>query len=138
MCSVSGLVLLYFSSRRFAKMWFKGISFSSKNCPLVYLVDAAGVRSTVDRFPEILEENASEVFYGYVSQSIFKSFCLDLEKKKCTTKVFYNISCSNSRYGYDCADEAMKLLANSATTNADGSMEINDIRISHSTDGVIS
>lgn len=60
---VPNLVLHF--CRRFAKMWFKGISFSSKNCPLVYLVDAAGVRSTVDRFPEIMEENASEVFYGY-------------------------------------------------------------------------
>lgn len=94
--------------RRFAKMWFKGISFSSKNCPLVYLVDAAGVRSTVDRFPEILEENASEVFY------------------------------SNSRYGYEYVDEASKMLADSSTTNADGSLEIHDIRISHSADGVVS
>lgn len=59
----------------FAKMWFKCISFSAENWPFVHLVDAAGDRSTVDRFHEILEENVSEVF------------------------------CSNSRYGYDYIED---------------------------------
>lgn len=114
-------------------MWFKGISFSSKNCPLVYLVDAAGVRSTVDRFPEILEENASEVFYGYVDP-----IQLGLFNGSMTNFSLFHSRCRNSRYGYDYVEEAMKVVANSVEPNADGSMEINDIRISHSADGIVS
>ena len=38
---------------RYAKMWYKGVSFTSEQCTLVYLVDAAGTRSTTDTFSDL-------------------------------------------------------------------------------------
>lgn len=40
-------------SVRYAKMWYKGVSFTSEQCALVYLVDAAGTRTTTDSFSDM-------------------------------------------------------------------------------------
>ncbi|CAG9770169.1 unnamed protein product [Ceutorhynchus assimilis] len=57
-----------FGNDKFAKMWYKGVSFSSMQCALVYLVDSAGTRTTTDTFNDlsqhdftlnVLYENAS-------------------------------------------------------------------------------
>lgn len=34
-------------------MWYKGVSFTSEQCALVYLVDAAGTRTTTDSFSDM-------------------------------------------------------------------------------------
>lgn len=47
-------------------MWYKGISFTAKDIPLVYLVDEAGLRTTVDRFLDIKDEFAFDVFNRFV------------------------------------------------------------------------
>ena len=38
---------------RYAKMWYKGVSFTSEQCALVYLVDTAGTRTTTDSFSDM-------------------------------------------------------------------------------------
>lgn len=45
---------------KYAKMYPKGVSFSGSNCALVYLVDAAGVRSTTDNFYDVYAENIAD------------------------------------------------------------------------------
>lgn len=47
---------------RCAKIWQKGISFMAKDIPVVYLVDEAGLRSSVDHFIHIKKDYALEVF----------------------------------------------------------------------------
>lgn len=47
---------------RYAKFWQKGISFMAKDVPMAYLVDEAGLRSSVDHFVHIKKEYAFEVF----------------------------------------------------------------------------
>lgn len=49
---------------RFAKMSHKGISFSSDAGGLVYLVDAAGCRSTTDVFSDMSGDFSVPVFRG--------------------------------------------------------------------------
>ena len=43
-----------------AKMWPKGVSFTSNNSALVYLVDQAGARSTTDTFHDLYAENIAD------------------------------------------------------------------------------
>lgn len=50
---------------RFAKMWQKGISLTSARCALIYLVDAAGTRTTSDMISMDMEAD-------YVNQVFFK------------------------------------------------------------------
>lgn len=50
---------------RFAKMWQKGISLTSARCALIYLVDAAGTRTTSDMISMDMETD-------YVNQVFFK------------------------------------------------------------------
>jgi hypothetical protein len=49
---------------RYAKMWYKGVSFTSERCALVYLVDAAGTRTTRDRFLDMSQDFSLSVFYN--------------------------------------------------------------------------
>ena len=44
-------------------MWYKGVSFTSEKCPLVYLVDLAGTRTTTDKFTELGHDFSLPVFY---------------------------------------------------------------------------
>jgi hypothetical protein len=48
---------------RYAKMWYKGVSFTSERCALVYMIDAAGTRTTCDRFPDMSQDFSMSVFY---------------------------------------------------------------------------
>jgi hypothetical protein len=43
-----------------AKVWPKGISFTSNTCALVYLVDQAGARSTSDFFHDLYADDIAE------------------------------------------------------------------------------
>lgn len=52
--------LCYF---RYAKMWYKGVSFTAEQCALVYLVDAAGTRTTTDTFLDMSQDFTLNVFY---------------------------------------------------------------------------
>ncbi|XP_053675939.1 uncharacterized protein LOC128726173 [Anopheles nili] len=52
---------------RFAKMWQKGISLTSAGCPLIYLVDAAGTRTTSDMISMDMEADyVNQVFFNGV------------------------------------------------------------------------
>ncbi|CAG0913639.1 unnamed protein product [Notodromas monacha] len=54
-------------NHKFAKMWYKGVSFTADQCSLVYLVDEGGTRTTADRFSPQLHAPAfatSQVFLG--------------------------------------------------------------------------
>lgn len=44
-------------------MWYKGVSFTSENCALTYLVDAAGTRTTSDSFTDMSKDYTIAVFY---------------------------------------------------------------------------
>lgn len=48
---------------RYAKMWYKGVSFTAEQCALVYLVDAAGTRTTTDTFLDMSQDFTLNVFY---------------------------------------------------------------------------
>jgi len=43
-------------------MWFKGVSFSSEQSALVYLVDQAGTRTTTDQFSDMSGDFTLPVF----------------------------------------------------------------------------
>lgn len=43
-------------------MWYKGISFSAKDIPVVYLIDEAGLRTCVDRFIDIESQHTHNIF----------------------------------------------------------------------------
>ncbi|XP_062549572.1 uncharacterized protein LOC134214169 [Armigeres subalbatus] len=50
---------------RYAKMWQKGISLTSEGCALIYLVDAAGTRTTSDMINiDLNTDYISPVFYN--------------------------------------------------------------------------
>lgn len=53
---------------RYAKMWYKGVSFTSDQCALVYLVDSAGTRTTTDTFSDLSGDFSLSVFYRFVVQ----------------------------------------------------------------------
>ncbi|XP_055838705.1 uncharacterized protein LOC129906807 [Episyrphus balteatus] len=95
---------------RYAKMWYKGVSFTSENCALTYLVDTAGTRTTTDSF-------------------------IDMSKDY-TIFVFYN----DSRHGPACVQEAAAVVQNSIIScSEDGTetYEINGFRISQAADGLV-
>lgn len=60
-CFQHYLYLLLFA--RYAKMWYKGVSFTAEQCALVYLVDAAGTRTTTDTFLDMSQDFTLNVFY---------------------------------------------------------------------------
>ncbi|GFG35339.1 hypothetical protein Cfor_10327 [Coptotermes formosanus] len=53
-----------YGNNKYAKMWYKGVSFTSERCALVYLVDAAGTRTTRDRFLDMSQDFSLSVFYN--------------------------------------------------------------------------
>lgn len=61
----------YFSKKRYAKMWYKGISFTSDNMALTYLVDSAGTRTTTDSFTDLSSDYSLGVFYKFVLTNYF-------------------------------------------------------------------
>jgi len=51
-------------NHKYAKMWYKGVSFTAENCALVYLVDSAGTRTTTDNFSDLTQDFSMPIFYN--------------------------------------------------------------------------
>ncbi|XP_033246738.1 uncharacterized protein LOC117187906 isoform X1 [Drosophila miranda] len=95
---------------RYAKMWYKGVSFTSEGCALIYLLDTAGTRTTTDTFTDLTKDYTLAVFYD------------------------------DSRHGPSYMAEARDVIANSAYTCTEDGTEIYDIngfRITQATDGLV-
>ncbi|XP_059612731.1 uncharacterized protein LOC132259195 [Phlebotomus argentipes] len=95
---------------RFAKMWQKGVSFTSQNCALVFLVDSAGTRTTTDSFTDMSQDFTKSILYR------------------------------DTRYGEEYIDEALQVLkAASWWTNEDGNdtFDVNGFRITQTADGLV-
>ncbi|XP_055299731.1 uncharacterized protein LOC129567135 isoform X2 [Sitodiplosis mosellana] len=96
---------------RCAKIWQKGISFMAKDIPVVYLVDEAGLRSSVDHFVHI--------------------------KKDCALEVF-NKNIRHSSYPFDDAVHMMQKSVYTHEINGSETFEINQVRVTSNNDGTIS
>jgi len=102
-------------NNKYAKMWYKGVSFTSDQCALVYLVDSAGTRTTTDTFSDLNVDFSISVF------------------------------CSESPYGdgnvgQNLINEAVNLLQSSTYwVSDDGTSNwlINNVRVSQTTDGLV-
>uniref|UniRef100_A0A182IVX5 Uncharacterized protein n=1 Tax=Anopheles atroparvus TaxID=41427 RepID=A0A182IVX5_ANOAO len=96
---------------RFAKMWQKGISFTSQGCAVIYLVDSAGTRTTSDLIGMDLRSN-------YVDQVFFSDVTSDAETMDALEQV---VRRSNYHLG------------------SEGSLvyQINNCRITQGSDGLV-
>ncbi|XP_049853107.1 uncharacterized protein LOC126334677 isoform X2 [Schistocerca gregaria] len=97
-------------NNKYAKMWYKGVSFTSEKCALVYLVDSGGTRSTADNFLQMTQDFSVSVFY------------------------------TGSRYGPSCSQEVISVLQNGQYWMTDDLTQnwiINGIRISQTRDGLV-
>lgn len=134
---------------RYAKIWQKGISFMAKDVPVVYLVDEAGLRSSVDHFIQIKKDYAFEVFNGYKSANnslydqslnLHSEIAIKLHIHRLTSlQIFFSCSRSNRSNSHQF-DEAMNLLQKSVHThelNGSETVEINQVRIISHNDGTI-
>uniref|UniRef100_A0ABD2WLE5 Uncharacterized protein n=1 Tax=Trichogramma kaykai TaxID=54128 RepID=A0ABD2WLE5_9HYME len=95
---------------KYAKMWYKGVSFSSEQCALVYLVDAAGTRTTTDTFSDMRDDFSLPIFYA------------------------------ESRHGPAYYQQAAQVLSNSQYWQTNEGIEnwiINNVRISQTPDGLV-
>lgn len=105
---------------KFAKMWYKGVSFSSMQCALVYLVDSAGTRTTTDSFNDLSQHDFTlNIFYE-------DSPYLDQTPSPTTTTQLVN--------------EAVSILqATNYWYTEDGTENwiINNVRISQTADGLV-
>ncbi|KAI4491325.1 hypothetical protein M0802_010258, partial [Mischocyttarus mexicanus] len=97
-------------NNKYAKMWYKGVSFTCEQCALVYLVDAAGTRTTTDSFSNMSQDFSLDVFY------------------------------SGSRRESSCLQEAVTALGAAQYWMTDEGVEnwiINNVRISQTPDGLV-
>ncbi|EZA54702.1 hypothetical protein DMN91_007330 [Ooceraea biroi] len=97
-------------NNKFAKMWYKGVSFTSEQCALVYLVDTAGTRTTTDSFSDMSQDFSLSVFY------------------------------SGSRHGPACLQEAAAHLSTAQYWQTEEGVEnwvINNVRVSQTPDGLV-
>ncbi|XP_024945082.1 uncharacterized protein LOC107271848 [Cephus cinctus] len=97
-------------NNKYAKMWYKGVSFTSEQCALVYLVDAAGTRTTTDMFSDMSQDFSLSVFF------------------------------SDSRHGPACFQEAATALGAAQYWLTDEGVEnwiINNVRVSQTPDGLV-
>jgi hypothetical protein len=91
-------------------MWYKGVSFTSEQCALVYLVDAGGTRTTIENFPNISQDLSLSVFYN------------------------------DSRHGPSHVQEAISILQRAKYWITDEGLEnwkINNVLISQTRDGLV-
>lgn len=91
-------------------MWYKGVSFTSEQCALVYLVDTAGTRTTTDNFSDMSQDLSLSVFYN------------------------------DSRHGPSYVSEAINLLESGQYWVTDEGVEnwlINGVRVSQTADGLV-
>nr|CAD7575302.1 unnamed protein product [Timema californicum] len=97
-------------NNKYAKMWYKGVSFTSDQCALVYLVDAAGTRTTTDSFSDLSQDLSLSVYYN------------------------------ESRHGAPYIQEAKAILDESQYWLSDEGIEnwiINNVRVSQTPDGLV-
>ncbi|XP_068084820.1 uncharacterized protein fest [Anabrus simplex] len=97
-------------NNKYAKMWYKGVSFTSEHCALVYLVDAAGTRTTTDNFSDMSSDFSLPVFYN------------------------------DSRHGAAFVQDAISLLQSAQYWVNDEGIEnwiINNVRVSQTQDGLV-
>ncbi|XP_044735291.1 uncharacterized protein LOC123297613 isoform X2 [Chrysoperla carnea] len=97
-------------NNKYAKMWYKGVSFTSDQCALVYLVDSAGTRTTTDTFSDLSQDFSLSIFYN------------------------------ESRHGPQFVQEAMSVLQSSQywiTEDGTENWIINNVRISQTSDGLV-
>ncbi|XP_070134024.1 uncharacterized protein fest isoform X2 [Drosophila bipectinata] len=95
---------------RYAKMWYKGVSFTSESCALIYLVDTAGTRTTTDTFTDLTKDYTLAVFYD------------------------------DSRHGPSFLQDAHDVVSNSTYNCAEDGTEVYDIngfRITQAADGLV-
>ncbi|XP_036332691.1 uncharacterized protein LOC118744040 [Rhagoletis pomonella] len=95
---------------RYAKMWYKGVSFTSESCALIYLVDTAGTRTTTDTFTDLTKDYTLTVFYD------------------------------DSRHGPSYVQDANEVIQNSTYSCTDEGTEIyeiNGFRITQAADGLV-
>lgn len=91
-------------------MWYKGVSFTSENCPLVYLVDSAGTRTTTDTFSDLNHDFSYETFY------------------------------KESRYGHQYIPDAVNIIQSTEYFTSEEGIEnwtINNVKISQAPDGLV-
>ncbi|CAL8110389.1 unnamed protein product [Orchesella dallaii] len=91
-------------------MWYKGVSFTSEKCALVYLVDQAGTRTTTDTFSDMSGDFSMPVFL------------------------------SDSYFGPSAIDECIQILRGTQYWLTEEGVEnwiINGIRISQTADGLV-
>lgn len=91
-------------------MWYKGVSFTSENCALVYLVDSAGTRTTTDTFSDLVQDFSLGVFY------------------------------SESRHGHTFGIDAVNIIHGAQYWTTEEGVEnwlINNVRISQAPDGLV-
>ncbi|GLG95965.1 uncharacterized protein GBIM_02814 [Gryllus bimaculatus] len=108
----SAAALLHPNGRvyQYAKMWYKGVSFTSEQCALVYLVDAAGTRTTTDNFCDMGQDFSLPVFYN------------------------------DSRHGPSYFQEAVSILQSSQYWVTEEGIEnwiVNNVRVSQTQDGLV-
>lgn len=70
-------------------MWQRGISFMAKDVPVVYLVDEAGLRSSVDHFIHIKRDYALNVFNKLVLPKRFEFFNWNNRDRNIDYTVFF-------------------------------------------------
>ncbi|KAI4455065.1 acid phosphatase-related [Holotrichia oblita] len=103
-------------NNKYAKMWYKGVSFTSDQCALVYLVDSAGTRTTTDTFSDLSGDFSLTVFYSDSQYS------------------------DPSMGGPNLISEAVSLLHSSSfwiTDDGTDNWIINNVRISQTADGLV-
>ncbi|XP_060533694.1 uncharacterized protein LOC132706392 [Cylas formicarius] len=107
-------------NHKFAKMWYKGVSFSSMQCALVYLVDAAGTRTTTDLFNDLSQHD--------FTLNVFNEESLYLKENPSPT--------TSSRL----VNEAVRVLQSTNYWYTDDGTQnwiINNVRISQTVDGLV-
>lgn len=98
-------------SRRYAKMWEKGVSLTADGCALIYLVDLAGTRTTSD--------------------SVNKDVCGDYA---------WQVFASSARLGHQYYSDAEAASKNYHYFTQDDGTQVFDIlgfRVSQTTDGMV-
>ncbi|XP_045466490.1 uncharacterized protein LOC123675211 isoform X1 [Harmonia axyridis] len=111
-------------NNKYAKMWYKGVSFTSDQCALVYLVDSAGTRTTTDTFSDLSSDFTLGVFYNTFP----------------TGDSPYNLDMPGIPHGTHLVDDAIGILQAAnywMTEDGTDNWIINSVRISQTSDGLV-
>lgn len=119
---------------RYAKICHKGISFMAKGIPVVYLVDEAGLRSSIDHFIHIEKDCAMDVFNRY-SQCVCGS---SKYKNSIDNPLFFcSKTIPHNSFPFNDAVNVMKKSHHTQESNGSEVLEVNQIRITSNNDGTI-